>query len=109
MAKVNLYHEHDDKWWNKTISGIPGVKASVQAEAAAIGARAEGLLAAHRREGGVQVDVEYGVGKRNTDALVHLTDTQPGGNVVAVEYGWTTQNGRMVPGLHILSRASGMV
>ena len=93
---------------NSTVAHLPGVKASVLAEAKEIQFRAQTFLAQHRDEGNARITLE----KHDTDALVSLED--PGdprfNNAVAIEFGhFHNYTGEYIPGLYIISAAAGFL
>lgn len=84
------------------VAKMPGVRKAVAAEGRAIAARARANLSAHRQPGQPR-HTRISVESRSPDYLVHMTD--PHGAVVAIEYGGTRSDGRVVQGLYILTNA----
>lgn len=68
-----------EKKMNKTISHLPGVKASVRAEAKVIADIAAARLAPHRRTGAAHIDVSHGT----VDSYVSLVDEA----ALSIEFG----------------------
>ncbi len=94
-----------DAFAHDIVAHLPGVKAALREEADAIGARAEGLLAAHFKGGGAHVEVTSG----RVDSHVALVDPA----ALSIEYGHAgftrASDGRHVgpsEGLHILAKAA---
>lgn len=103
MARVTLISQ---KRMNQTISHLPGVIGAVRAEAVQIGARAEARLKAHFYEGEAEISVTHGA----IDSFVNLDDPA----ALSIEFGHTLyvhgqKTGRQIPGLYIISGASGLI
>lgn len=99
------------------VSHLDGVRAALLGKAMGMGREAAALLAAHHRKGNAYIEVE-GAPPRKLDSYIYLRDTDPGGegkagknrgdrSAMSIEFGWTTQGGKAVPGLHILGRVMG--
>lgn len=97
------------------VSHMDGTRAAVLGAAMGIGRDAAANLSAHYRRGNAYIEVE-GAPPRKLDAYVYLRDSDPGGegkggknkndrSAMSIEFGWTTKNGKFVPGLHILGNA----
>lgn len=102
------------------VAHVPGVMASVDAAASAIGDKARANLARHRDEGAASIEVEYNFpGKYgDIDALVSLVDdphlradgSTSRGNAFAIEFGhFHNRSGEFVLGTYVLSSAAGLV
>src|SRR5690606_799852 len=106
MASIELDLDHEI---NRTVSHLPGVRASVRSEADKIEAKAQANLAAHRD---VTTATDHAVTSEQdgVDALVSLEGPAP----ASVEWGhWYTGNlggePKYVPGLYIITKASGII
>lgn len=101
MARVRLI---GDKAMNTIISHQDGVRDAVHDEAEEMGNKAEVLLAGHRRTGAASIEVEQGA----VDSYVTLDDEA----AMHIEFGHWYTNGygepQYVPGLYIITRASGL-
>ncbi|WP_192827111.1 DUF5403 family protein [Actinopolyspora erythraea] len=91
-----------------TVSHLPGVVQSVRSEAKDIETIARVLLSSHRRTGAAHIELTH----RKPDSFVSLVDNTDQNTkaipAVAIEYGHTdTRSGTYVPGLYIITRASG--
>jgi hypothetical protein len=106
---VKIQYMLGDKGMNTVVSHVDEVKAAVEAEARAIGARAEGNLAAHKHDGHAYIEVE--AGDKGVDWFITLRDEA----ALSIEFGHFFDNGEIeaqvtyVPGLYVLSRAAGLV
>lgn len=104
MAKVKIY---PPKVVNTIVSHRPGVKAEIAKEAQIAKARAEARLAQHRDTGAAQVVVT----RDHIDYLVELVDKA----AVSIEFGhfvkgkYETDEPKFVPGLYIISEATGLL
>lgn len=91
---------------NRIISHHVEVRAAVIESAEEIAAKARALLALHRDEGHAEIQVEHA----EVDSFVHLVDEA----AVSIEFGHFVDNGEIdaeityVPGLYIITRASGL-
>jgi len=98
MATVN-------KSCNRVVARLPGVKGAVKSRAEILGARARGILGAHRETGRARIIVTQG----RLDSFVSLEDPA----AAALEYGreaGVSASGRAYPaqaGLYILHRTIG--
>lgn len=106
MADIELDLDHEI---NRTASHLPGVRASVRSEADKIEAKAEANLAAHRDVSNA-TDHTISSEQDDVDALVSLEGPAP----ASVEWGhWYTGNlggePKYVPGLYIITKASGII
>ena len=98
---VELY---SDRYIRDMVAHLPGVIHSVYANARTIGAEAEQRLTMHRYykdDNAAEIEVERG----DVDSFVSLID--PG--AVPIEFGWRTPAGEIVPGLHIVTGAAGLI
>jgi hypothetical protein len=92
---------------NFAISGIDGVHDAVVDYANASARRGKMRLARHRHDGDSKVTVTEG----SVDAFVNLDDTAGEWAAAAIEFGHRAggTNGKFVPGLYIISKATGFV
>ena len=92
---------------NFAISGIDGVHETVVDYANASARRGKSRLAQHRHDGDSKVTVTEGT----VDAFVNLDDTAGQWAAAAIEFGHRAggTNGKFVPGLYIISKATGFV
>lgn len=103
MARVYIRPDLD-----ATVAHLQGVGEAVHDQGDQIGARAESILAAHRKTGAAHIDVHHS----ETDSYVSLVDeTEQETNAipaVAIEYGHTDKRtGEHVEGLYIITKAAG--
>ncbi len=92
---------------NMIISSIDGVHDAVVDHANASARRGKSRLAQHRHDGDSKVTVTEG----SVDAFVNLDDTAGEWAAAAIEFGHRAggANGKYVPGLYIISKATGFV
>jgi hypothetical protein len=92
---------------NFAISGIDGVHDTVVDYANDSARKGKMRLAQHRHEGDSKVTVTEG----DVDAFVNLDDTAGQWAAAAIEFGHRAggTNGKFVPGLYIISKATGFV
>lgn len=109
MARVKLIGK---KAMNKIIAVQPEVQAAVRSEAATIKHRAEVLLAPHRKTGDHHIEMGKNLAAKHglVDYEVSLVGEAP----ASVEFGhwlyyYGEQTHQYVPGLYIITRASGLI
>jgi len=92
---------------NFAISGIDGVHKTVVDHADSSARTAKVRLAQHKHDGDSKITVTEG----DVDAFVNLDDTAGERAAAAIEFGHRSggANGRYVPGLYIISKATGFV
>lgn len=91
-----------EQYLEKTIARLKDVRAELKAERDSIYGRARANLAPHDNPGGCKVTKTSGA----VDYFVNLDDGDGVPAAAAIEFGWTTKNGKPVEGLHILGRAA---
>ena len=94
MAKVSLISE---KAMNNLLKDLPPVQRAVESEADDYASVARSYLASYVREGQSSIEVDHS----GVDSEVSLVD--PEGGALAIEFGWTTPEGKFVPGHYIVS------
>lgn len=103
------------------VSHLEGTRKAVHGKALGMAREAAAALAMHHLKGNAHINVT-GSPPTKLDSFVELRDADPGGlgrggknmgdrSAMSIEFGWTTKNGKEVPGLHILgnvmNRAAG--
>ncbi|CAM4098660.1 DUF5403 domain-containing protein [Nocardia ninae] len=90
---------------NKLISNLPGVVKAVADTAGDVADRAKAKLAAHRHQGHAEVTVTHG----DVDSFVNLVDTKGKQKAAAaIEFGHVSKDGKLTPGLYIITGAAGL-
>lgn len=82
----------------RTVSRLSGVQAVVAEHGSSIAAKARGGLAGHHRTGASRIESE----RHTPDYLVSLVDR----DAAAIEFGGIRRDGRVVPGLFIMTNAA---
>ncbi|MGW1740033.1 DUF5403 family protein [Nocardia sp. NPDC001965] len=96
-----------DKAMNRVVSHHSKVQAAITEETEEATRRGEARLAAHRETGNAEVNSSYG----ETDGYVNLDDQA----AMSIEFGhfvggkYETDEPKFVPGLYIISEATGLL
>jgi hypothetical protein len=91
---------YDEKGLPEEIAHMAGVHDALGDQAGDIKIKADSILATHRDKGEAKIEVDEG----DVDWFVSLVDKA----AIPIEFGHQTRSGKIVPGLHIMSRASGI-